>query len=122
MKAIAISNPLNAMINDKGNNPIKKNKTPLAMIWYVKPLKIANSRWPAATFAVSLKPKETARAVYEINSINTNSGSNAKGVPAGTNNEKNSKPCFWNPRIVVPITMLKLKENVKMIWEVEAKL
>ena len=115
MNGIAISNPLNATINDKGNNPIKKNKNPLAIILNVKPLKIAKSRCPAATFAVNLKPKETARAEYEINSIKTNSGSNAKGVPAGTNNEKNSKPCFWNPRIVVPRTMLKLKENVNII-------
>lgn len=44
------------------------------------------------------------------------------GVPAGTNNEKNSNPCLLNPRIVAPSTILKLKEKVKRKCEVEAKL
>lgn len=83
---------------------------------------MASKRWPAATLAVSLKPSDTALETYEINSIRTNKGNKPRGQPEGTNREKNSKPCFWNPRIVVPRTMLKLKENVNIIWEVEAKL
>ena len=57
-----------------------------------------------------------------MNSIRTSKGNKASGQPAGTNKEKNSKPCFWNPTIVAPSTMLKLRENVKIKWLVEAKL
>jgi hypothetical protein len=57
-----------------------------------------------------------------MNSINTNKGSKAKGQPAGTKREKNAQPCFWNPKIVAPKTIVKLKENVNTKWLVEAKL
>ena len=62
--------------------------------------------------AASLNPKEILRAKYEINSIRTNKGNNANGQPAGTNKEKNSNPCFWNPKIVAPKTIVKLREKV----------
>ena len=64
--------------------------------------------------AANLNPNEILRAKYEINSIKTNKGNKANGQPAGTNNEKNSKPCFWNPNIVAPKTTVKLIENVKI--------
>ena len=57
-----------------------------------------------------------------MNSINTNKGSKAKGQPAGTKREKNAQPCSWNPNIVAPKTIVKLKENVNTKWLVEAKL
>ena len=57
-----------------------------------------------------------------MNSINTDKGSKAKGQPAGTKREKNAQPCFWNPNIVAPKTIVKLKENVNTKWLVEAKL
>lgn len=57
-----------------------------------------------------------------MNSIVTNKGNNPKGQPAGTNNEKNFKPCFWNPNIVAPNTIVKLRANVKAKWPVDAKL
>ena len=57
-----------------------------------------------------------------MNSINTNKGNKAKGQPAGTKREKNAQPCFWNPNIVAPKTIVKLKENVNTKWLVEAKL
>ena len=57
-----------------------------------------------------------------MNSINTNKGSTAKGQPAGTKREKNAQPCFWNPNIVAPKTIVKLKEKVNTKWLVEAKL
>ena len=57
-----------------------------------------------------------------MNSIATSSGNKAKGQPAGTNNEKNFNPCFSNPSIVAPKTIVKLNENVKIKWLVEAKL
>ena len=47
-----------------------------------------------------------------MNSINTNKGNKAKGQPAGTKREKNAQPCFWNPNIVAPKTIVKLKANV----------
>lgn len=73
-------------------------------------------------FAPNLKPKETALDKYDMNSIKTNNGNNPNGQPAGTNREKNFKPCFWNPRIVAPKRIEILKEKVKIKWEVEAKL
>lgn len=57
-----------------------------------------------------------------MNSIKTNKGNKANGQPAGTNREKNSKPCFWNPNIVAPKTIVKLRENVSTKWLVVAKL
>ena len=62
--------------------------------------------------AANLKPKEIFLAKYEMNSINTNNGKSANGQPAGTKREKNSKPCFWNPNIVAPKTIVKLKAKV----------
>lgn len=61
-------------------------------------------------------------AIYYMNSIKTNNGNKAKGQPAGTKREKNTRPCFWNPNIVVPKTIVKLKANVNTKWLVEAKL
>lgn len=57
-----------------------------------------------------------------MNSIKTKRGSKDRGQPAGTNKEKNSKRCFWKPSIVAPKTTVKLIENVKIKWDVEAKL
>ena len=49
-----------------------------------------------------------------MNSINTNKGNKGKGQPAGTNKEKNSKPCFWKPNIVAPNTTVKLRAKVNI--------
>jgi len=57
-----------------------------------------------------------------MNSINTSNGNKANGQPAGTNKEKNFKPCLLKPKIVAPKTIVKLSENVNMKWLVEAKL
>lgn len=48
-----------------------------------------------------------------MNSIVTNKGKRLKGQPAGTSNENNFKRCFWNPKIVAPNTIVKLRANVK---------
>lgn len=77
---------------------------------------------PLSMFAANLSPSETFLAKYDINSINTNRGNKPKGQPAGTNKEKNSKPCLLKPNIVAPKTTVKLMENVSIKWEVEAKL
>ena len=63
--------------------------------------------------AANLNPNDTFLAKYEMNSIKTKRGNNAKGQPAGTNKEKNSRLCFWNPNIVEPNTIVKLNANVK---------
>ena len=78
--------------------------------------------WPDKIFAAKRRPKDIFLARYEINSIKTNKGNKAKGQPAGTNKEKNSNPCFWNPKIVEPKTIVKLIANVKTKWLVDAKL
>lgn len=65
-------------------------------------------------FAANLRPKETFLAKYDMNSIKTKRGSNPKGHPAGTNKEKNFKPCSLNPSTVAPNTTVKLSENVKI--------
>lgn len=72
--------------------------------------------------AANLRPKEIFLAKYEINSINTNKGNKAKGQPDGTNNEKYFNLCVWNPNIVEPKTIEKLKKKVRIKWLVDAKL
>lgn len=57
-----------------------------------------------------------------MNSISINKGAKANGQPAGTNKEKNSNPCVWNPNIVAPKTIEKLSEKVNAKWLVDAKL
>ena len=116
------SKPENAIMNPKGIIPNKKKSIPEAIILYVKPLNIFKSIWPDKILAANLKPKEIFLARYEINSINTNKGNKLKGQPAGTNNEKNAKPCCWNPNIVAPKTIVKLIEKVNRKCEVDAKL
>jgi len=81
-----------------------------------------NSIWPANILAANLSPNDIFLAKYDMNSIDTNKGSKAKGQPAGTNNEKNFNLWFWNPIIVVPKTIVKLKKKVKINWLVDAKL
>ena len=72
--------------------------------------------------APNLKPNDTQRETYEMNSIPTNKGNKAKGQPLGTKSEKNFKPCFTKDNIVAPITIVKLREKVKTKWAVDAKL
>jgi len=72
--------------------------------------------------AANLKPNEIFLARYDINSISTNKGNKGNGQPAGTSREKNSRPCFMNPSIVAPKTIVKLREKVNTKWLVDAKL
>ena len=78
--------------------------------------------WPDSMFAASLKPNEIFLAKYEMVSIITSKGNKAIGQPAGTKREKNFNPCIWNPNIVAPKTIEKLKAKVNTKWLVEAKL
>lgn len=122
IKAIPNSNPENAIMNAKGNNPNIKNINPEFIILYVNPLKIFNNIWPDSILAANLSPKDTFLAKYEINSIKTKRGNKPKGQPDGTNKEKNFNPWTWKPKIVAPNTIVKLSEKVKIKWAVEAKL
>jgi hypothetical protein len=79
----------------------------------VKPASIFNNICPESILAANLSPKETFLAKYETNSMKTSKGNKPKGQPAGTNKEKNFKPCFWNPKIVAPNTTVKLRKKVK---------
>ena len=112
MNAIPSSNPEKAIINANGNNPKKKNMNPDVIMLYVKPLRIFRSMCPDKILAASLRPRDTFLAKYDMNSINTNNGSNANGQPAGTKSEKNLTPCLLSPSIVAPNTIVKLNENV----------
>ena len=106
IKAIPNSNPENAIMNAKGNNPSIKNINPEFIILYVNPLKIFNNIWPDSILAANLSPKDTFLAKYEINSIKTKRGNNPKGQPDGTNKEKNFNPGTWKPKIVAPKTIV----------------
>lgn len=77
---------------------------------------------PDNMFAANLKPNDTLRAKYDMNSIKTNRGNNPKGQPEGTNKEKNFKLWKIKPKIVAPNTTVKLNEKVKIKWLVLAKL
>lgn len=57
-----------------------------------------------------------------MNSITTNIGNKANGIPAGTNKEKNLSPCLAKPNIVAPNTTTEDKDIVRIMWLVEAKL
>lgn len=122
INAIANSKPEKAIMKAKGNNPKKKKIIPELIMLYAKPLNIFNNICPDRIFAASLNPSETFLAKYEMNSIKTSNGNNAKGQPDGTNREKNFNPCLFNPNIVAPKTIVKLNEKVKMKWLVGAKL
>lgn len=73
----------------KGIKVIKNTIKLVANNLYKKEDKIATRQWPAVKLANNRRPNDTARAKYETSSINTNNGTNANGVPAGTKNEKN---------------------------------
>jgi len=110
-----------AIINNKGKIPMIP-KTPALNILNVNPLNTNNNIWPANTLAANLNPKDIFLAIKEIVSIITKNGNNGKGHPAGTNNPKNFKLWILLPNNTVPITILKLQENVNIKWLVVEKL
>jgi len=84
MKLTATSKPKIPRKIVKGINVIKKINKLLVNNLYKKEDRIANKVCPETILAKSRKPKLTARAKYDTNSIKTNKGTNAIGVPAGT--------------------------------------
>ena len=69
---------------------------------------IFNRVCPAVILANNRTPKDTALAQYDTNSIQTNAGTKANGVPSGTKNEKNVNLCKDKAKIVTPINNVKL--------------
>ena len=81
----------------------------------MNPLNIFRSIWPDNILAPNLRPNDIFLAIYDINSINTNTGTNNNGQPEGINRLKNLILCLFNPNNVVPNTIVKLiyKVNIK---------
>lgn len=100
MKETAISNPIIAVNKANGIKVMKNTKILVENNLIKKDDKIARSVWPATILANSRRPRLTDLAKYEINSINTNKGTNAAGQPFGTKNEKNLIPCLVKANIV----------------------
>jgi hypothetical protein len=48
----------------------------------------------------------------EINSIGINKKANKTEVPGGKNKEKKCKPCFFAPKIFIPIKRVNAKQRV----------
>ena len=69
--------------------------------------KIFNSVWLATKLTNNCTLKDTALAKYEINSINTNKDTRAKGVLARIKKEKNLILCIDKAKIVTPIRKTK---------------
>ena len=122
IKQIPNSNVENAEIKIKGIKPIKNAIKPEAIILYEKPLKILSNMWPLNILAANLRPNETFLAKYDINSINTKSGSKAVGQPSGTKIEKNLSFLDENPNKLDPKTTEKLMKKVKIKCDVKEKL
>ena len=78
-------------------------------IWYKNVAKIFIKVWPATTLANNLIPNEKALAKYETNSIKTNKGTKANGVPEGTKNEKKCNLWIDKANIVTAIKIVKDK-------------
>jgi len=57
-------------------------------------------------------PKLKPFAIYDINSIKANNGTNNKGVPSGEKRVKNLKACNTKPIIVTPNQILELIDKV----------
>jgi hypothetical protein len=77
-----------------------------------KPAKINNKRCPDIKLAPNLIPKLKPFAIYDINSIKANKGTNNKGVPSGEKRLKNLKACSIIPIIVTPNHILELIDKV----------
>ena len=57
----------------------------------------------------------------EINSIGINKKANKTEVPGGKNKEKKCKPCFFAPKIFIPIKRVNAKQRVITRWLVKVK-
>ena len=104
------------MIKAKGTTLIINKSGPPITAFQVNVEKILSKTWPPIILAVNRNPKLKALAKYEIVSIITKTGTNPKGVPAGTNNPKNFNAWVWKPKIVTPIKIATLNPIPKTKW------
>ena len=111
MKLTAISSPHRSTKIANGTRVTKNTIIPLVNNLANNPDKIFNNECPATKLANNRTPNENALAIYEINSIKTNIGTKAKGVPAGTKNEKKCNLCLAKPNNVTPINIVILNPN-----------
>ena len=105
----ANSSPIIAKNNPNGSKVSTNITIPAANILYKNVDNIFIKVCPATTLAKSLIPKEKALAKYDTNSINTNKGTKAKGVPEGTKKEKKANLCLAKPKIVTATKIVKDK-------------
>jgi hypothetical protein len=82
---IATSKHIIPITRARGIKPNIKNIKPEDIKSNINPPSIANKICPAKILAPNLNPKLNALAKYDINSIITNTGANAKLHPDGTN-------------------------------------
>ena len=80
-----------------------------------KPDSILSRVCPATKLANNRTPRENALAIYEINSISTSKGTNPNGVPLGIKKAKKPTWCLYNPNIVTPMNIVKLRPNDTII-------
>jgi len=120
---MANSNPDIAVINIIATGPPVK-RIPIVAVnpKNPKPAKINNRRCPDIKLAPNRIPKLNPLAMYDINSIRANKGTNPKGVPSGENKVKNFKACNTKPIIVTPNQILELIDKVLTKCAVVAKL
>jgi hypothetical protein len=70
---------------------------------------IAIRVWPATRLANNRNPNDTDLARLDTNSISTNIGTKAPGVPAGRKKEKYVILCFTIANKVTPMKIVTLK-------------
>lgn len=122
MKLTAISSPKIPMKIAKGIKVTAKTNRLEVNNLYKNDERILTRVCPAVRLANNRKPSETDLAKYETNSITTNKGTNARGVPAGTKKEKNLSWCLTKARIVTPKKIVTDNPKQRMIELVIAKL
>ena len=87
-----------------------------------KPTITFNKLCPAIKLINNRIPKLIGLAIYDINSIGTNSKANKNVVLAGKNKEKIWKLYFLKLIMFIPIKILKDKLKVIIKWLVAVKL
>ena len=80
---MANSRPVIAIITASGNSCIIKKIPPIDNIFHAKVAKIFNNVWPAIMFAKRRTDNATTLKTYDISSIGTSKGANARGAPGG---------------------------------------
>ena len=110
MNAMPTSNAFMAIVNAKGNQPIKS--PPLI----AKPNNTAKIVWPAVMLANKRTANDTGLANWLTSSIGIISGSNQPGVPGGTRMPRNFPPWSTNPRTMLSPYTTSANTAVTINW------